>query len=134
MQCMARGSNNKSGKITIPADVFPEKHELVTTNFFAHLGKNVEFLAPNNHISTKTADIKVDGLIWEMKAPKAASKRTIENALRAALRQSSNIIFDLQRTKMHQDKCVAELTRQFELSKKIKRLIIIKKSRQSITL
>jgi len=131
---MARGSNNKPGKITVPADVFPEKHELVTANFFTHLGKNVEFLTPSTHISAKTADIKVDGLIWEMKAPKAASKRTIENALRAALRQSSNIIFDLQRTKMHQDKCVAELTRQFELSKKIKRLIIIKKSRHSIVL
>lgn len=116
---MTRDSLNQTGKITIPSDVFPEKHEPVTANFFTHLGKDVEFLPPNNRMGAKTPDIKIDGVLREIKAPKAAGSRTIENALRAALKQSSNIIFDLQRTKMHQKKCIGELARQFELSKKI---------------
>lgn len=128
---MATSNNKRFGKITVPTNVFPEKHELITANFFTNTGKDVVFLAPSG---AKTADIVVDGIIWEIKAPKAAGSRTLENALRAALRQSPNIIIDLQRTKMHQRKCVTELTRQFELSKKIKRLLIIKKSRQSIVL
>lgn len=131
---MALGKTKRNGTITIPADVFPEKHELLTANYFIHLGKDVEFLSPINRKGAKTPDIKVDGLLWEIKAPKSAGSRTLENAFRAALRQSPNVIFDLQRTKMHQKKCIAELTRQFELSKKAKRLIIIRKSRQSIVL
>lgn len=85
---MTRVRSKEAGTITIPAGVFPEKHELITANFFTHLGKDVKFLSPVNKKGARTPDIKVDGLLWEIKAPKAAGSRTLEIAFRAALRQS----------------------------------------------
>jgi hypothetical protein len=118
----------KTGKTIIPTGVFPERHELETASFFTSFGKDVEFLIPNRSKHAKTPDVKMDGILWEIKCPKSAGKQTIEHSFKKALRQSENIIFDLRRSKMPDKKCISKLVRQFELIRGIKQLLIITKS------
>ncbi|MDR1941167.1 MAG: hypothetical protein LBQ47_02465 [Endomicrobium sp.] len=122
------------GKTIIPYDVSPEPHELETAKFFNKLGKDVTFIAPIYEKGAKTPDIKMDGLFWEIKAPKNKGKHTIEHAFRKALKQSKNIIFDLRRTKMPNDKCVSQITKQFALIRNVNRLLIITKDKRLIDL
>jgi ABC-type uncharacterized transport system ATPase subunit len=118
----------KFGKTIIPCKYLPELHEIATAKFFNRLGKDVEFLTPVYIKGTKTPDIKMDGLLWEIKSPTGNSHRTIENNLRAALKQSTNIILDLRRIKLNERKAIDQINRAFKLSKKIGRLLIIKKN------
>jgi hypothetical protein len=117
----------KFGKTIIPFEYRPEPHELDTAKFFNKLGKDVEFLSPVYSKGVKTPDIKMDGILWEMKAPINKGKHTIQHAFRKALHQSKNIIFDLRRSKMSNSKSVLELKQRFEVVKICKRLLIITK-------
>ena len=64
----------------------------------------------------------MNGLEREIKAPKGEGKWLIKNTLQKAQQQSENIIIDLRRIKIHQDKCTMALTREFSYSKRIKSL------------
>ncbi|MCL1973085.1 MAG: hypothetical protein FWG57_08920 [Endomicrobia bacterium] len=123
----------KFGKTIIPFEYRPEPHELDTAKFFNKLGKDVEFLTPNRTKGIKNPDIKMDGILWEIKAPKNNSKRTIENIFRKALKQSKNIIFDLRRTKIS-DRGVSQVIKQFNLVRNADRLLIIAKSNKLLDL
>ena len=116
------------GKTIIPFGAHPEKHEIEIANILNKYGKNVEFLIPLDIKSTRTPDIKMDGILWEIKSPKGSSSRTIENNLRCALRQSKNIIIDLRRIKIDETKALSHIRKQFNHSKSIKNILIIRKN------
>jgi hypothetical protein len=61
-----------------------------------------------------------------------SSARTIENNMRAARKQSENIIIDLSRLKLHQQRAIAHI--RFFLSKpnQFERVLVITKSRKII--
>jgi len=125
----------KHGRIIIPCGVIPEKHELETANFFAGLGKDVEFLAPSYAKGVYSPDVQIDGQRWEIKSPCGNSKRTIENNYRNAEKQSQNIIFDLHRIKLNELAAIAKIKREFALRKsKIKRIFIITKDKKLLDL
>ena len=90
------------------------------------IGYDITFLLPDRRKGAKTPDIAMNGLFWEIKSPKGKSPRTIENNLRLALLQSSNIILDLRRMdgRIPTYKLLREVERQFKLAKSIKHLII----------
>ncbi|MCL2335458.1 MAG: hypothetical protein FWC57_05280 [Endomicrobia bacterium] len=113
------------GKTTVPKGAFPEKHELKTAWFLNDFGKDVEFLVPADKQHIKTPDIKMDGIYWEIKSPTGNSSRTIENTIREALTQSKSIILDLRRIKLDGNKAILQIKRNFELSRKIYRIIVI---------
>jgi hypothetical protein len=120
----------RKGRITFN-DVILEKHELRTVVFLSEkCGYNIELLPPSQRKGDKTPDMIMNGLKWEMKAPKSASKYTLQNILHKAVKQSPNIIIDLRRSKMLQEQSLPRLEREFKLSKGIKRLIIITKGRK----
>ncbi len=116
------------GKTIIPFGAHPEKHEIEIANILNKYGKNVEFLIPLDIKNTRTPDIKMDGLLWEIKSPKGSSSRTIENNLRCALRQSKNIIIDLRRIKIDEARAISQIRKQFNQTKIIKDIIIIRKN------
>lgn len=62
----------------------------------AHTGHDIAFLAFGIN---KSPDILFRGKKWEIKSPKRMKRRTIENNIRNALKQSRNIIVDLDLTK-----------------------------------
>ena len=116
------------GKTIIPFGVFVEQHELDVAKVLNKLGKDVEFILPSRIKFSRTPDIKMDGLFWEIKSPKGSSSRTIENNLRCASRQSKNIIIVLRRVKIDEIKAISNIRRQFNQSKSIKNILVIKKN------
>lgn len=116
----------RKGRI-IPNGVVLEKHEYKTVIFFTNLGYNIELIPKSNRQGEHSADIRMDKLMWEMKAPKGEGGSSMKNTLQRAARQSENVTIDLRRTKRHQAKCLNELTREFKNSKSLKRIKVITK-------
>ena len=64
----------------------PKEHELSAALILAyHFKTDVIFLRPE---TKKTPDIDVNGTKWEIKSPRGNGKKTIDNNLRAAHKQS----------------------------------------------
>lgn len=117
------------GRIIIPKGAMVQPHELVVASILSWTGFEVEFLPV---ASIHTADIKFRGREWEIKSPKGKSSRTIENNMRLALKQFDNIVIDLSRIKMNEEKALKEVRRQAGLMRRVKKVIIITKSQKII--
>jgi hypothetical protein len=124
----------KAGKIIIPNNLYPEKHELATANVFTKLGKDVEFISPNRAKGSKTPDIRIDNKLWEMKCPQGSSKNTIYNALKRGVKQSKNIIIDLRVTKIPDEHAKKYVQNSKSKVKSLKVVILITKSGKIIEL
>lgn len=122
----------KNGRTIIPLGVFPEIHELETAAVFLAEGTDVEFLLPSRIKGMRTPDVKIDGVLWEIKCPTGNGKKTVEKQLQRASGQSKNIIFDSRRTRLDDAYTQKELNKQSELSRSLKRLIFINKSGEII--
>lgn len=120
--------------VIIPNGVLLEAHELSTVVLFTKLGYDVELIPRSNTEGVHRSDMIMNGLEWEIKAPKGEGKSLIKNTVQKALRQSANIVIDLRRVKRRQEKCIIELKREFALSRSVKRMVIIKKSGEMIDL
>jgi hypothetical protein len=109
----------------------PKEHELSAALILAyHFKADVIFLRPQ---TDKTPDIDVKGVRWEIKSPKGNAKKTIENNLRTARKQSANIVIDLARSKMHSARAVARASFYIRTeAHAIKRLKIITKTQKII--
>ncbi len=57
-------------------------------------------------------------------------KNTIRHIVKKAIHQSENLIIDIRRCKLPQDQVVKELEHHFNLSKRIRRLMIITKTEE----
>ena len=108
----------------------PKDHELSAALILAdYFRSDVIFLRPQ---LDRTPDLDVNGVKWEIKSPKGDGKKTIENNFRTARRQSSNIVIDLRRIKMHQQKAIARINFFLSKSNHFKRVLIIAKSQKVI--
>ncbi len=123
----------KRGCIT-PNGVALEKHEYNTVLFFTELGFDVGLIPRSNKIGERSPDVWMQGLSWEMKAPKGDGSSLMKNTIQKAVRQSENVIIDLRRTKRYQVKCLKEIEREFRNSKSLRRLKIITKTGRLIEL
>ena len=115
---------------TDPVDA-PKEHEMSAAVILAyHFKTDIIFLRPE---TKKTPDIDVNGTKWEIKSPKGSGKKTIDNNLRTARKQSRHIVLDLRRAKLHQSKAEARI-RHYLIAgpHKIKRLKIITKNSKII--
>ncbi|MBO4241778.1 MAG: hypothetical protein J5883_00675 [Clostridiales bacterium] len=119
-------NQNGKGKI-IPNGVVLEAHETATVVYFTELGYDVELIPRSNIQGVHRPDIIMDGLEWEIKSPKGEGKWLIKNTLQKAKDQSENIIMDLRRVKIPQEKCLTAIKREFDHSKRIKRIKVITK-------
>ena len=114
----------KPGKLKIDG-VTLQPHEVATLDFLVSAGKTVKLVPTTFHY--KTADIRMDGRVWEIKSPKSAGKYTIEHAIEAASKQSESVILDLRRSKMPEQKALAKIERELKFRSKLKRLLVITK-------
>ena len=120
---------NKRGKI-IPNGVSLEKHESDTVVIFTELGHTVEYIKPTNIPKIKNPDIMIDGKIWEMKSPDGKSDRTVERIFKKGAKQSVNLILDLRRIRVSEEKAIEDAKKRFEKSKRVKQMIVITKKRK----
>ena len=109
----------------------PKEHELSAAMILGdHFKSDVIFLRPGEK---KTPDVEIGDTKWEIKSPKGNSKKTIDNNLRTARKQSQNIVIDLRRAKLHQKKAEAHIRHYLASGPhNIKRLKIITKHRKII--
>ena len=106
------------------ANIWP--HELKTAEALAAAGHAVEFIPKSNGRYDKSADVLMDGVTWEMKAPKSDKLRMVEQNLRRALKQSQNVIFDSRRMKGLPDHAIErELNKWSKELKSLKRLLFV---------
>lgn len=122
----------KRGNIT-PNGVNLKPHEYSTILFFTNLGKDVELIPPEKASNVKSADMIMDGVVWEMKSPCGKGKYLIRDTLRNASSQSANIIIDLRRTKLHPTKCLREIEKYFNHYREIRQLLVITKESSLLT-
>ena len=122
--------NNSRGKVIVSANANPWPHEQRVAKILALAGHAVEFIPESN---TKTADILLDGVEFEIKSPKSANANSLEHILKKAVKQSCNIIIDTSRMKnIRDDNTRRFLVNQARLRKQIKKLIMITKQGQII--
>lgn len=116
---------SKRRGIYIPPGRQPWPHELRVAKILAMAGHNIEFL-PENHL--RTADIKLDGIDYEIKSPESFNPNTLEHKLKDATRQSENIIIDSSRIKKTRDDKIRRfLVNQFRKQPQIKKMLFITK-------
>lgn len=123
----------KKYEVIVKTDVKdrPKDHEMAAALILAnyYFKADIIFLRPE---SNKTPDIEVDGVKWEIKSPMGNSKKTIENNLRMARKQSKHIIIDLRRIKMHKVRAVSRINYFLSKQTQIKRVIIITKDQKIV--
>lgn len=100
----------------------------------AAAGYTVEFIRRNEQLRATSADVIMDGIVWEMKAPKASNMKAVEKNLRKAMNQSNCVIFDSRRMKEVPDHAIERELRICASGriKKLKRLLFINRKAQVI--
>ncbi|HIW76016.1 MULTISPECIES: hypothetical protein [Gordonibacter] len=76
-------------------------------------GMTVEFIRRSEEYRTTSADVIINGLAWEIKAPESEKAKVIEKNLRKALHQSENVIFDSRRMKKLPDIAIEREVRKW---------------------
>ena len=119
----------KQGKIIIAAGANVWPHEMDTAQSLAMAGYTLEFIRRSEEYRTTSADVIMNGLIWEIKAPESNKVKVIEKNLRKALHQSKNVIFDARRMKKLPDMVIEREVRKWccEL-RTIKHLVYVNRS------
>lgn len=110
----------------------PQSHELKAALIIAneYFKADVLFLRPTIHT---TPDIECKGIKWEIKSPTGSGKKTIENNLRNARRQSAHIIMDFTRMKLHQTKAISNIEYYLKRSSgQFQKVIVITKAKKII--
>lgn len=110
-------------------NVKPEVHEYAALLTLAKHGKDIKLLPVSSKYKECSADFEMDGLIWELKCPQGKGKYVVRDILRKAAKQSNNIIVDLERMKLSQEKALGQLNKYFLLEKSLQRMLIITKSK-----
>lgn len=82
----------------------------------------------------RSADMLIDGEMWEMKAPKGDSRWTIERNMRRATRQSGNIIIDLRRCGRSDSKTIPEIKKNYTTLKGLKDVIMINRKGEIVVM
>jgi hypothetical protein len=121
-------------RVIIPTNLKPSpaRYEISAATLLADYFKtDVEFVLRSNQ---KTPDFLIDGVKWELKSPTGTGKYNVQHQIKAAAKQSSNVVFDARRSKMHMAKIRNEVERNFKYSKAVKRLVLIDKNKSLVEL
>ena len=117
--------------VNIPGNIHPppERHEIEVAWILARqYGCVVEFLRPIDGYKTKTADIVMNGVMWEMKSPIGSSKsNTLKSQFKKAARQSRFMIVDGRRTKLEDAFVIKQIQAKISSTTRLKKIIFISK-------
>ncbi len=105
-----------------------QDHEYATVKLLLEKGYDIELIPPSQIKNLRMPDIMMCELPWEMKAPEGKSKYTAQNIIQDAAKQAQNVIIDLRRCKLSEEKAISDFDREFNKSKHMKRMKIIRKN------
>ena len=107
-------AKKKRGNITLVDGARPWPHEMETAHALADDGRDVELIdKAGGESNDGSADARMDGLVWEMKAPKSDKLAMVQKNIRRALHKSPNVIFDSRRMKRLPDKAIEREVRKW---------------------
>ena len=86
---------------------------MATARALADAGYDVEFIHRTWGKRVASADMVVDGVIWEVKSPTSGNIRVVQKHIRAALHQSRDVVFDSRRMKGHSDEVIEREVRKW---------------------
>lgn len=110
----------------------PKIHEETAADILAsHFKSDVHFIET---ASRGTPDVSIKGIKWEIKSPIGNSANNIQKNMREASAQSENIVIDLRRSKLHQTRALGYIKQFTERYKKLKRVLVITKSKHILTI
>ena len=95
---------------------------------------DIEVLAVENIKGIKTPDVKMNGLLWEIKNPKGSGKYVISRNIYNASKQAPNIILDLRRMMGSYRHYMPEIEREFKANPRAKKLLVVTKAQTIIEL
>ena len=125
---------NSKDLITMATGASPSADEIAAVNFLAKkLREPIRFIKASRIHGSRTPDIEMNGLKWEIKTPTKAKENTLDHAMKRGLKQSKNLIFDLRKMRSTGEKALHKLLKEFEKTKEWKRLIIITKDEKILT-
>lgn len=88
--------------------------------------KHIKFLKPSRTKGSKTPDLLIDDLFWEIKSIEKLGKYTLDHAERAGLKQADNLIMDLRRLNQSlENKAIEKIQKDFRMTKSWRGLIIV---------
>ena len=103
-----------------------EEHEIEAAWIAArYFNAKAEFLIPIDGYKVKTADLVIEGRIWELKSPSGKSKTTVGNQFKRATRQSKFIIFDGRNIHIPDDDVAKRIKHELSKRRSIRRLFFI---------
>lgn len=110
----------------------PKTHEETAAEILAnHFKSDVYFIET---ASQGTPDVSVGNVKWEVKSPIGTGKNNIRKNMREAGNQSTNVVIDLRRSKLHQTRAIGYINQYMTTSKKLKRVTVITKSKKVLTI
>lgn len=109
---MGRHRQYERGRIIVDPDINVWPHEMDTARALASAGMTVEFVRRSEAPHATSADVLIDGVLWEMKAPVSDKLRRIQKTLREALHQSPYVVFDARRMKRLPDAAIEREVRK----------------------
>ena len=120
---MKRGKLKQNG-------VHLEDHEYRTVDLLLGKGYDVELIPRSQIKGLHLPDISINGVLWEIKAPEGKTRNTIKHNLQNSEKQSTNVIIDLFRCGLPDKESLKELEHRFNLSKRLRRMMVITKDRE----
>lgn len=105
----SRRSGSWAHRITNKHAVKVKAHEQVTYETLARAGRRVEIRAASTVEGQKSADLYLDGILTEVKAPEGKGKGTVVQLVREGRKQAKNIVIDLHRTEMSDEEALRQV-------------------------
>ena len=118
----------KPYRIIIPVDLSPKprSHEMSAASILSeYFACDVEFM---NRTQNLSPDLSIGGIEWEIKSPIGNSYNSIHKNMREALHQSSNIVVDLRRSKLHPNRATGYIRKFLDHPNTLKRVLVITKA------
>ena len=104
-----------------------------TAHSLARYGYIVEFVVINHGRGTKTADVIIDSVLYEIKSPRTDKLSAVERNLKRATKQSGNIIIDSRRmSKLHDATIQKFLAQKLKQQKSIKSILFVNRKHEVI--
>jgi len=116
----------KVGKLIIPDEAKKDLlgHELKSLEALRNNGYVVEVIVASRLYKIHSADILINGAVWEVKSP---TTERIEKVIKKAKKQSDKILIDTRRTKLDDESVAKELMKELKTSRILKKAKIIDK-------
>ncbi|MDR0979620.1 MAG: hypothetical protein LBM12_00470 [Candidatus Nomurabacteria bacterium] len=110
----------------------PEEHEMSAATILTYYFKtDVKFMRKKPF---SAPDIEVGNIFWEIKSPKGEGKNNIHKHMREASHQSENIVIDLRRMSMQQERAIGHINTYLRRPNRIKRVLIITKNKKVLAI